>query len=101
MAEVPISQLKQAIRGLHGCEPSYIEKVRVEEDFEGQRVWQGDVYVFALQDHPTVAKCYAWTQPIEGSNRRRFVAVLHEPPVDSPQEAVRAALVQQQRENAS
>lgn len=101
MTEVPLDQIEQAVRGLHDCEPTFLERVRVEEDFEGQRVWQGDVYVFSLTGHPTATKCYAWSQPIEGSDRRRFVAVLHEPPVDSPIQAVRAALVQQQRESAS
>lgn len=52
----------------------------------------------AEKPRETAEKCYAWTQPVEGSKRRRFVAVLHEPPIDSPLNAVRAALVQQQRD---
>ncbi len=98
MAEVPISQLQQAVNGLHGCKSRHLETVRVVEDFEGQRVWEGDVSIFALEGHPTAAKCYAWSQPLGGSDRRRFVAVLHEPPIDSPQAAVRAAIVQVHRE---
>ena len=34
---------------------------------------------------------------IEGSDKRRFFAVLHLPPVTSPVEAVRAAIVAEQR----
>jgi hypothetical protein len=36
---------------------------------------------------------YAWSSPIEGSEKRRFFAVLHIPPIDSPITAVRAASV--------
>jgi hypothetical protein len=38
-----------------------------------------------------------WSSPIEGSTKRRFVAVLHQPPVDSPQAAVRAGIVAESR----
>jgi hypothetical protein len=34
---------------------------------------------------------------IEGSAKRRFFAVLHVPPVDSPEKAVRAAIVHDYR----
>jgi len=35
-----------------------------------------------------------WSSPIEGSTKRRYYAVLHVPPIDSPEKAVRAAIVQ-------
>ena len=60
-------------------------------------MWEGVVYVFDLADHPTATRAYAWSSPIEGSTKRRFFAVLHQPPVDSPQAAVRAATVAQER----
>jgi hypothetical protein len=56
-------------------------------------VWEGVVHVFDLKDHPNATRAYAWSSPIEGSNRRRFFAVLHVPPINSPQDAVRAAIV--------
>jgi hypothetical protein len=34
---------------------------------------------------------------IEGSTKRRYYAVLHIPPVDSPEKAVRATIVQDAR----
>jgi hypothetical protein len=40
-----------------------------------------------------VSRAYAWSSPSEGSTKRRFFAVLHQPPVGSPQAAVRAAIV--------
>ena len=60
--------------------------------FEGEAVWEGEVFVFPLKGHPTAHLCYAWE--IDG----RVTAVLHELPVDSPQAAVRAAIVQEHRE---
>ena len=34
------------------------------------------VHVFDLAGHPTATRAYAWSSPIEGSTKRRFVAVL-------------------------
>ncbi len=33
-------------------------------------------------------RAYAWSSPIKSSTKRRFYAVLHQPPVDSPLTAV-------------
>jgi hypothetical protein len=46
---------------------------------------------------PKANKAYAWSSPIEGSDKRRFFAVLHLQPITSPVEAVRAAIVAEQR----
>ena len=51
-----------------------------------------------LTGHPKATRAYAWSSPIEGSDKRRFFAVLHIPPVTSPMEAVRAAIVTEHRE---
>lgn len=98
MSEVPIDALKEAILNLHNCDSTWIEAVPVTETFQGQAVWVGTVQVFDLVGHPTATRCYAWSHAIEGSENRRFVAVLHQGPVDSPEKAVRAAIVQEQRE---
>lgn len=86
------------MEGLHGCRASFHESVHVIEEFEGERAWEGDVHVFAIGGHPTAEKAYAWSVPVPGSERRRFYAVLHEGPVDSPEKAVRASIVQAYRE---
>ncbi len=36
---------------------------------------------------------YAWSSPLEGTTKRRFFTVLHQGPVKSPVDAVRAAIV--------
>lgn len=95
--EISISALQEAIRNLHGCESTWLEAVPVKEAFQGQTVWEGIVQVFELTGHPSAARCYAWSHVTEG-NARRFVAVLHQGPIDSPEKAVQAAIVQEQRE---
>jgi len=61
--------------------------------FHGKTVWEGIVFVFDLEDHPQATRAYAWSSPIEGSTKRRYYAVLGVPPIDSPEKAVRAAIV--------
>lgn len=101
MNEVALATIQEAIRNLHGCESNWVEAVPVEETFKGKTVWSGTLQVFDLIDHPTVSRCYAWSHAVDGSENRRFVAVLHQGPVDSPEKAVRAAIVQEQRERQS
>jgi hypothetical protein len=88
-----IKQLKSAVESQHGGRAALLQSVPVSESFNGKLVWEGVVHVFDLKDHPNATRAYAWSSPIEGSNRRRFFAVLHVPPINSPQDAVRAAIV--------
>jgi hypothetical protein len=92
-----ISDLKQTIESQHGGKANLIQSVPVSESFEGKPVWEGVVHVFDLIDHPKAKRAYAWSTPIEGSGKRRFFAVLHLPPITSPQDAVRAAIVAENR----
>lgn len=85
--------LKKAVERLHQCQASFIEDVAVLEKFGEQTVWSGIVSVFSLKGHPQASRCYAWSSPIDGSTKRRYYAVLHIPPIDSPEKAVRASIV--------
>ena len=91
--EPPVLAFQDAIKHLHGCGSRYVETIYVIEVFEGQTAWEGPVAVFDLDDHPEAERCYAWSHAIEGSEDRRFVAVLEGGGIDSPQTAVRAAIV--------
>jgi hypothetical protein len=92
--------LRDAIRRLHGCESSYVESVPVHEEFQGQTVWDGIVHVFDLEGHPTATRVYAWAEPADRRGRRqRFIAVLHQEPVDSPLVAVRAFVVEDHKQH--
>lgn len=86
--------LKKTIEQLHKCRASHIEDVIVLENFGTDTVWEGTVSIFELKGHPNATKCYAWSSPIEGSVKRRYYAVLNIPPIDSPEKAVRASIVQ-------
>lgn len=92
-----IEQLTKAIFDLHGVKATWVKSVAVIEMFGEKIVWQGVVDVFGIKDHPQADKCYAWSSPIEGSTKRRYYAVLHIPPVDSPEKAVKAAIVHEHR----
>ena len=91
-----IVELQGAILKLHGAHATHVESVPVREMFQGQVVWDGTVEVFGLTGHATASRAYAWSHEAD-SGGRRFVAVLHAPPVDSPLKAVRAALVAEHR----
>ncbi len=92
MNELPLEGFQHAIRQTYGAEAKLLTRESVVDEFEGERVWEGEVLVFELEGHPTAHLCYAWE--VDG----RVTAVLHEPPVDSPHAAVRAAIVQEHRE---
>src|SRR5438270_13130845 len=93
MAEVEADQLKEAVENMHGGSATLAQSVPVRETFEGKTVWEGVVHVFDLAGHPIATRAYAWSSPIEGSTKPPFFAVLHQPPIDSPQAAVRAATI--------
>jgi hypothetical protein len=90
-------QLRDAVQNMHGGTAMLAQSVPVRETFEGKTVWEGVVHVFDLTGHSTATRAYAWSSPIEGSTKRRFFAVLHTEQINSPPEAVRAAIVAEQR----
>jgi hypothetical protein len=101
MSEIEADQLKEAVERMHGGCATLAQSLPVRETFEGKTVWEGVVHVFDLTGHPTATRAYAWSSPIEGSTKRRFVAVLHTERINSPLEAVRAAIVAEQRQRKS
>jgi hypothetical protein len=99
MAEVEADQfqLKRGVEAQHGCRATLAQSVPVRDTFGGKPVWEGIVHVFDLAGHPTATMAYAWSSPIKGGDKRRFYAVLHVPPIASPVDAVRAAIVAERR----
>ena len=91
-----LSQLREAVQNMHGGTASLAQSVPVKETFQGQTVWEGVVFVFDLAGHPTATRAYAWPFPTEG-NEDRIVAVLHTDKINSPIQAVRAAIVAERR----
>jgi hypothetical protein len=97
MSDALFSDLKRAIETQHGGTATLIQSVPVKETHAGAVVWEGVVHVFDLAGHSTASRAYAWSSPIDGSDNRRFFAVLHQGPVTSPVEAVRAAIVAEEK----
>jgi hypothetical protein len=93
MIEVSTDQLKQAVEAQHGGTAMFAQSVPVKEMFDGKTVWEGVVHVFDLAGHPKATRAYAWSSPIEGSDKRRFFAVLHMGGITGPVEAVRASIL--------
>ena len=87
MNELPLWGFQHAIRQTHGAKARLADRVNIDEQYEDQPVWTGEVLVFDLEGHPTASRCYAWE--VDGE----VTAVLHTGPVDSPVKAVRASIL--------
>jgi hypothetical protein len=97
VTEVSPDQLKQAVESQHGGTATFAQAVPIREMHGEQLVWQGTVHVFDLEGHPKASRAYAWSHALDGSDKRRFFAVLGIPPITGPREAVRAAIVAEAR----
>jgi len=92
-----VARLARAVLDLHGARGKHRESVHVRETFNGAVVWEGGVEVFDLDPpHPLTSRAYAWAHETD-TGGRRFVVVLHVPPVISPLAAVQAAIVAELR----
>ena len=86
-----LERVKLALEPLHDCRAEWIATFPVQEMFQGQPVWDGEVEMFKLTGHPKTEWAYGWSHR-EGKNDEgeRFVAVLELPPVISAKTAVQA-----------
>jgi hypothetical protein len=89
--------LLAAVESQHTCRATLVQTVPISETYCGQPVWEGVVHVFDIEGHPKATRAYAWSSPVEGSERRRFFAVLQLGAIRSPVDAVRAAIVAEHR----
>jgi hypothetical protein len=89
-----IERLTLAIERLHKCRATWFKSVAVHQVFHGKTAWKGFVEVFGLSGHPKARWVYGWSHP-EGEQGQDecFVTVLETPPVDSPETAVKVAIV--------
>ena len=85
-------RLAEIVRKLHGVETTHVRSEPVHEQFQGETIWQGIVEVFTVRGHPTATTAYAWTYE-DDDGKLHHLAVLGVPPVDSAQDAVKAAVV--------
>jgi hypothetical protein len=86
--------LAMAFRDLHSCEAKHVQTVPVLEQFQGKKVWEGEVEVFELTGHPKAKKGYAWAA--QNGQQSDVTAVLEIPPVNCASVAVQVAIVAKQ-----
>jgi len=96
--EVDIGELQRTVEHQHHCKARLVQSVPVKETHGADTVWEGVVHVFDIYGNDKATAAYAWSSPLEGTTKRRFFAVLHQGPVKSPLDAVRAAIVAEQRQ---
>lgn len=89
MNDIPL--LQRAIRAVHGCESSHAWTASVTEAWEGEIVWTGSVEIFTLTGHPKAGEAFAWNYKAD-DGKTQSVAVLKLPPIETPSDAVRAAI---------
>ena len=99
MGDANVDALLEAVENLHSCKAEYQCTVIVKESFQSQTAWEGDVHIYQLEKHPKADICYAWASPVGESGKQKVYAVLHIPPVDSPEKAVRASIVSDYKQN--
>jgi hypothetical protein len=63
----------------------------VHEVFHGKTIWQGDVEIFDLIDHPKAKRCYGWTY----GDPEEFIIILELPPVTDASSAVKVGVAYQ------
>jgi len=87
-----LEEIVKAFGAVHGAKAVHHSTVPVRESFKGKAAWEGEVECFALSGHAKASKGYAWGH--EKSPRKwEITTVLELPPVNSPETAVRAAIV--------
>jgi len=85
--DMSIPEFQQVIKVIHGADSALERRERVVEVVDRSVVWEGEVLVFRLIDHPRASRCYCWEVAGE------VTAVLHDWLLKSPGDAVRAAVV--------
>ena len=51
MSSERIEDIKDAVEEIHLCKATHVESVPLVEMFRGEKVWEGVVEVFAIEDH--------------------------------------------------
>jgi len=97
-----LAALRRVIRQMHHCEAIHSRSVKVHEIFHGKTVWDGEVEVYDLPDHPQAKTCYAWAH-LRGNKdeRTRYVTVLAIPPVTTALAAVKASIMVEAKKQES
>jgi hypothetical protein len=85
--------LRAAVELLHGVAAVFVRSARVTVESGGQTALERVVATYLLVNHPSASECYAWSEiGIDGRAKHHRV-FLRQGLIDSPSDAVRAALL--------
>lgn len=90
MTQDLIKNIQRAVTAMHGCSCRHLSTSYIHEMMDGKSVWRGSVETFLLDYHETATKAFAWAWDDDGEVR--YIAVLNVPPINSPRDAVQAAI---------
>ena len=86
-----IQKLRREVKAMHGCDCRFESAAHVHEMLNGKTVWKGMVTTFKVDEHPRATKAFAWAYR-DAQGEVQYIAVLSLPPLQSPREAVQAAI---------
>jgi len=78
------------VEQLHKCSATHYGSASVCEIINN-RIWDGDVEIFQLTNHPDTLWCYAWNY--QEGDEQKVATVLQVPPAISPSSAVRISIL--------
>jgi len=90
--EISTGELRAAPERLRGSAATSAQSAPLKESSEGKRVRRGVVHVLGLEGKAKACPSDARSSPVEGSAKRRFLAVLDPGAITGPVDAVRAAI---------
>jgi hypothetical protein len=91
-----IDNLKLLIERSEGCRATHVASSVVREGLEGAKkpIWEGVVETFRLDGHAAAKRAYAWEIPAARKKAEpEYKIVLGLPPANSPEDAVKVAVV--------
>lgn len=92
MDSLYIEFVGRAVKSASGCDAEHVQTAHVHEMSGRESVWKGEVEVFKLDGHSEAQFAYGWGFK-DDAGEIRYTAVLGIPPINSPREAVQAAVV--------
>lgn len=99
--DLPLPGLTAAVEKLAECAAEFKQDDHIVESFQGEVIWDGPVATFALTGHPDASQCYAWSEYIKETGKRRYYTVLAISPISTPWDAVRASIVFDHRQSTA
>ena len=87
-----IERIKTAVELSEKCRATHVQSLVVKERLLNTIVvWEGVIETFKLHDHPTAKLAYAWEAWKDGRKEEpEYPIVLGIPPVNSPNDAIKA-----------